>query len=224
MKNLIRKVLREYTEPKVTIYQISEDSPILKNILNEQGSSKNGFYDDEGKKININSVKRELVQYFKLHYNLPSNNPSYFCGKFNIKSDKCLIKFRLENENSIRDHFVERIYRLSQPDYQIDGKMYNKSLVDPSKFEGIDLFFDNTDNIISKIEEANTPIKGRAPWEKTRNKSFYMIKLDNLFSIIFELNKDSRENNMYNVIFVTQLKGDEMFNTPELRKSIKIIV
>jgi hypothetical protein len=224
MKNLIRKVLREYTEPKVTIYQISEDSPILKNILNEQGSSKNGFYDDEGNKININSVKRELAQYFKLHYNLPSNNPSYFCGKFNIKSDKCLIKFRLENEHSIRDHFVERIYRLSQPDYQIDGKMYNKSLVDPSKFEGINLFFDNIDNIISKIEEANTPIKGRAPWEKTRNKSFYMIKLDNLFSIIFELNKDSRENNMYNVIFVTQLKGDEMFNTPELRKSIKIIV
>lgn len=224
MRDLIRQILREYTESKVTIYQISEDSPILKNILNEQGGGKNVFYDNEGNKININSVKKELVLYFRAHYNLPSNKPNYFCAKFNYKGDKCLIKFRLENEHSIRDHFVERIYRLSHPDYKIGGKMYNKSLFDPSKFEGIDLFFDNTDNIISKIEEANTPIKGRTPWEKTRNKSFYMIKSENSFSIIFELNKDSIESNMYNVIFVTQLKGNEMFDTPELRKSIKIIV
>ena len=72
---------------------------------------------------------------------------------------------------------------------------------------------------------SNTPIKGgRESWSKSRNKSFYIIKVDNLFSIIFELNKDSYEDKMYNVIFITQLKGEEMFNTPELLKSIKIIV
>jgi hypothetical protein len=224
MKELIRQILREYVEPKVTIYKISEDSPILKNILTENKNNKNIFYDIEGNVVNIQSVKRELVNYFHSHYNSPSNNPTYFCGKFNDKKDKCLFKFRLNNEHSIKDHFVERLYRLSHPDYQVDGVNYNEFLINPSKFEGINLFFDNINNIIEKIKTLNTPIKSRPGWEKMFNKSFYMINLDNLFSIIFELNKDYSVDKMYNVIFITQLKGDEMYNTDELRKSIKIIV
>jgi hypothetical protein len=212
-------------EPTITITEISSDSPIVKKILLEKKDDNKIFYDNEGNVVNINLVKRELLKYFKSYYNLPSTNPTFFCGKFNIKGDKCLFKFRLENEHNIRDHFVERIYRVTSGDYKIGEKKYNENLINPSKFEGFNLFFDNIDLIISKIVDSNTPIKGgRESWSKSRNKSFYIIKVDNLFSVIFELNKDSYEDKMYNVIFITQLKGEEMFNTPELLKSIKIIV
>jgi hypothetical protein len=225
MKELIRQILREYTEPKVTITEISPDSPLLKKILLEQEEDNNVFYDNEGNVVNINGVARELKNYFKLHYNFTPETPKVFCGRFNSKG--CGLKFILnENDPFRNNHFVERIYRVTSGDYRPNGTKYNEKLVNPGKFEGLDLFFDNIEKITERIEESSKSIKGgRDPWAKTTSKSFYMLKLDNLFSIMFELEKNNVAGHgiTYIVRFLTQLKGDEMNRTSELHKSIKII-
>lgn len=225
MKELIRQILREYTEPKVTITEISPDSPLLKKILLEQEEDNNVFYDNEGNVVNINGVARELKNYFKLHYNFMPETPKVFCGRFNSKG--CGLKFILnENDPFRNNHFVERIYRVTSGDYRPNGTKYNEKLVNPGKFEGLDLFFDNIEKIIEKIDLSNNLGKGKKPWVEPDKKSFYMIKLDNLFSIMFELEKTTIQNQgkVYIVQFLTQLKGEEMNSTPKLHQSIRIDV
>jgi hypothetical protein len=53
-----------------------------------------------------------------------------------------------------------------------------------------------------------------------------MIELDNLFSIMFELEKNTVKGHgkVYIVKFLTQLKGEEMTKTPKLHQSIRINV
>ena len=226
MKELIRQILREYTGPRVTITEISPDSPILKNILLEQEEDDNNiFYDNEGNVVNINDVARELKNYFKNHYNFTPEAPKVFCGRFNSKG--CGLKIILNEKDPFRgNHFVERIYRVTSGDYRPNGFKYNEKLVNPGKFEGLDLFFDNIDKIIEIIDTSNTVSKGKKPWTEPDTKSFYMIKLDNLFSIMFELEKNTVEGygKVYIVKFLTQLKGEEMTKTPKLHQSIRINV
>lgn len=226
MRDLIRQILREYTEPKVTIYQISEDSPILKNILNEQGGGNNVFYDNEGNVVNISSVARELKFFFESRYNFPKEKSNVFCGRYNSKG--CGIKFILNKTNPFNNnHFVERIYRVTSGDYRPDGYKYDEKLVNPGKFEGLELFFDNIDFVVEKITDSSVSIKGgRNPWQTNTSKSFYMLQLENLFSIMFELEKYDMKTigTVYIVKFLTQLKGDEMNKTTKLHNSIKIIV
>ena len=225
MKELIRQILREYTGPKVTITEISPDSSILKNILLEQEEDNHIFYDNEGNVVNINGVARELKDYFKNHYNFTEENPKVFCGRFNSKG--CGLKFILNEKDPFgNNHFVERIYRTTSGDYRPNGSKYNPKLVNPGKFEGLDLFFDNIDKIIEVIDLNNIVSKGKTPWIDTQTKSFYMIKLDNLFSIMFELEKNYIEGQGkgYIIKFLTQLKGDEMNKTPKLHLSKRINV
>jgi hypothetical protein len=225
MKDLIRQILREYVEPKVTIYQISEDSPILKNILLEQNDDNHIFYDNDGNVVNISRVAQELKNYFKSFYNFTEENPKVFCGRFNSKG--CGLKFVLNERDPFRNnHFVERIYRVTSGDYRPNGTKYNPKLVNPGKFDGLDLFFNNIDKIIEVIELNNIPGKNKKPWSIPDTKSFYMIKLDNLFSIMFELEKNNIEGQGkgYIVKFLTQLKGEEMNKTPKLQLSKRINV
>lgn len=224
MRDLIRQILREYTKPKVTIFEISPDSPILKNILSEQDNN-NVFYDNEDNVVNINSVATELKNYFKFHYNFSKDNPKVFCGRFNSKG--CGLKFILNEKDPFRNnHFVERIYRVTSGDYRPGGSKYNPKLVNPSKFEGLDLFFNNIEKIIEIIDVSNISFKGKPSWPETKTKSFYMIKLDDLFSIMFELEKSNIQDQgkVYIVKFLTQLKGEPMNRTPKLHQSIRIDV
>jgi len=217
MKNLIRQILREYVEPKVTITEIFEDSPILKKILNEQHGGKNVFYDNEGNVVNISEIREELTSYFESHYNHPSPKPDGFCGEYKNNSNSCKKNFILNKVDGITPHFVERIYRLSQPNYQIGGEDYNELILNPSKYEGIDFFFNNINKLVEKIDITND-----IGWVGNNIKKFYMFtKKDIDFSIIIQIYKVKPK---YEVKFITQLKGVPNRKSKNLLGSISVNV
>jgi hypothetical protein len=216
MKDLIRQILREYTEPKVSIREISSNSPLLKKMLLEQDNNII-FYDENNNIVNIGNVKTELIKYFKSKYNHPKSSPDGFCGEFNNKGS-CKKKFTLNELDGITPHFVERIYRLSHPDYQIGGIHYNPNIMNPGKFEGLDFFFDNIDSLMLKIDTTNTDYD----WAQRSNKKFYMFTNKDIdFSIIIQIYKNKP---VYEVKFISQLKGVSNWKTDELRNSISVNV
>jgi hypothetical protein len=205
MKELIRQILKEYTDPKVTITEISADSPLLKQIISENKTPAS-FIDSDGNIIYTKSVVADLTNHFISHY----NHPKGFCGSYNNKG-KCKQLFKL---GSVSDHFAYRVYRLSDP-------MYSNSndIINPGKYEGIDLFFDNIDSLILKIIDSNITMKGRKQWESNTGRNFLMIDVDNIFSIIIELIKKNPvgDSDYMEVKFVTQIKGVQ-FNGQTLKK------
>jgi len=214
MKDLIKQILREYIEPKVTITEISPDSPILKNILIEQNIN---FYDENNNIVNIGRVRNELTSYFESYYNHPSSKPDGFCGEYKNNNDSCNKKFIINRITGIKTHFVERIYRLSHPDYQIDGIYYNPLIVNPGKYEGIDFFFNNIKSLIEKINITN-----EIGWVSSGDKKFYMFtKKDIDFSIIIQIYKVKPK---YEVKFITQIKGVPNRKSEDLLKSISVNV
>jgi hypothetical protein len=204
MKELIRQILREYTEPKITITVLSPNSPYLKEVITEGKTPISFIVDDEV--IYTKDIVSDLTNYFLSYY----NHPKGFCGSYNNKGN-CKQLFKL---GSVRDHFAYRVYRLSDPIYANSDNILN-----PGKYEGIDLFFDNIDSLILKIIENNTAIKGRKPWNSNTGRNFLMIDVDNIFSIIIELIKrnPAGDSDYMEVIFVTQIKGIQ-FNGQTLQK------
>jgi hypothetical protein len=204
MKELIRQILREYTEPKVTITEISADSPYLKEVITEDKTPNSFIVDDEV--VYTKDVVSDLTNHFLKHY----NHPKGFCGSYNNKGN-CKQLFKL---GSVTDHFAYRVYRLSDP-------MYTNSndIINPGKYEGIDLFFDNIDSLILKIIDNNITMKGRKQWESNTGRNFLMIDVDNIFSIIIELIKKNLvgDSDYMEVKFVTQIKGVQ-FNGQTLQK------
>jgi hypothetical protein len=99
--------------------------------------------------------------------------------------------------------------------------MYSNSndIINPGKYEGIDLFFDNIDSLILKIIDSNITMKGRKQWESNTGRNFLMIDVDNIFSIIIELIKKNPvgDSDYMEVKFVTQIKGVQ-FNGQTLQK------
>jgi len=213
MKDLIRQKLKEYIESRITITEISPDSPIIKNILIEQNIN---FYDENNNIVNIGEVRNELTSYFKSHYNHPSSKPDGFCGEYKNNNDSCNKKFIIDN-NGITIHFVERIYRLSHPDYQIGGINYNPLILNPGKYEGIDFFFNNIKNLIEKINKTN-----EIGWVNSGDKKFYMFtKKDIDFSIIIQIQKVKPK---YDVKFISQIKGVPNWKSKDLVKTISVNV
>jgi hypothetical protein len=213
MKDLIRQKLKEYIESRITITEISPDSPIIKNILIEQNIN---FYDENNNIVNIGEVRNELTSYFKSHYNHPSSKPDGFCGEYKNNSDSCNKKFIIDS-NGITIHFVERIYRLSHPDYQIGGINYNPLILNPGKYEGIDFFFNNIKNLIEKINKTN-----EIGWVNSGDKKFYMFtKKDIDFSIIIQILKVKPK---YEVKFISQIKGVPNWKSKDLVKTISVNV
>jgi hypothetical protein len=205
MKDLIRQILREYMNPKITITEISPDSPLLKQIITEDRTP-TSFYDSDGTLIYTRNIVEDLTKYFINHY----NHPKGFCGLYNNKGN-CRQLFKL---GSVTDHFAYRVYRLSDPIYSD-----RKDIINPGKYEGIDLFFKNIDSLVSKIIKNNTSVKGRKPWLRNEGRNFLMIDVDNIFSIIIELIKKNplNDSDYLEVRFVTQIKGVE-FSGQNLQK------
>jgi hypothetical protein len=205
MKELIRQILREYTEPKITITEISPDSPLLKQIITEDKTPKS-FLDSKGNIIFTKTIVKDLTNHFLNHY----NHPKGFCGSYNNKGN-CKQLFKL---GSVSDHFAYRVYRLSDPIYS-----NSKDIINPEKYEGIDLFFNHIDSLILKIIDNNITIKGRKQWESNTGRNFLMIDVDNIFSIIIELIKKNPvgDSDYMEVKFVTQIKGVQ-FNGQTLQK------
>ena len=229
MKELIRQILREYTESKVTITEISPDSPLLKQIISED-KTPYSFYDSNDNLIYTRNVVSDLTQHFINYYNYDGEKGVGFC--IYNENNECERLFKL---GRVTDHFAYRVYRLSDPKYR-----NSTTLVNPGRYEGIDLFFkdinkldstikkqenvgepdkteqktDNSGIIIKPKKSGKNKIKSRNAWKYNSKRNFLMINFGDKFSIIIQLVKI---NNYIEVTFITQLKG-ELFNSETLQK------
>jgi hypothetical protein len=224
MRDLIKQILREYREPKINIFRLNPNSKFLKEILlesEEQNNNSDFIINTNTKKDKINyyiatdknkkytyplpistsefgSILKELTNYFISNYNYPEKNPNSILH--NYQNDEGVIlkkKFRLEK---ISYHFIERLYRKSDPSYS-----GNTSIINPEKTEGIDLFLNNLNDICKKIDTSYYWKKG--PIYK---KEFYLLKTSGLpFWIIFSLYKSDTGDVIHYVEFITQMKGLE---------------
>lgn len=215
MRDLIKQILKEYGEPKVTITVLSPDSPYLKQIITESKTPPY-FFDSDGNYIRTSDVVDDLTRYFINHYNHPATDPIGFCGLYKDNSKSCKVLFRL---GSVTDHFAYRVYRLSDPLYK-----NSETLVNPGRYEGIDLFFNQIHNLIKKVRETNTSDENRKDWTPNSGRHFLMIDYGVKFSIIIELKKRKVKGGLYfEVYFVTQIKGEDFSSvTKEKYKPIQV--
>jgi hypothetical protein len=206
MKNIIKRVLKEFVESKdVTLLEIFIDPYDL--ILSEGKSF-----------VKIpNGTESVLLRKIESYYNWPPTVNKIWCSdikekfKEGIPIKSCLKKFEL----SLTNHWIQRLFRTSEDDYKLlnprtgnVGKFYNPSIVNPDIFEGIELFFNSKDKINDFIDNSKN-------WIPLSSK--FIILKSKTYQTIIELKK--MDQGSYRVIFITQIKGVPFFDTPELKKS-----
>jgi hypothetical protein len=139
MKNIIKRVLKEFVESKdVTLQEIFIDPY---NLILSEGKS---F-------VKIpNGTESVLLRKIESYYNWPPTVNKIWCSdikekfKEGIPIKSCLKKFEL----SLTNHWIQRLFRTSEDDYKLlnprtgnVGKFYNPSIVNPDIFVIITFIF-----------------------------------------------------------------------------------
>ena len=211
MKDLIKQILREHVANRVTIEEITLPENFFTEILYEG-------------KATVNVPKKLSTELeMKINsYNNVRNKKGHrrFCPEEFIQPNEdgklgCEMYFQLH----LTDHWMQRILRDLEPEYMaIDpttnepGEHRNKKIVRPHPFEGIDLLMNNFRLIVNYINN------GKKNWSDKSGKTLLLRKGD--YSEIIEVFKEDKKH--YKINFVTQIKGEFFFDTPELKRSQNI--
>jgi len=180
MRNLIRKILREYTEPKVIIRIIGTYHGNINEILLKESL-------DYSK---VNKAKKIL------NFALDGINPFEACYyDEKIKKDICAL-FKI----ALTKHWVERLFRLDDDEYMPDGKFYDEKITNPSLMEGIDLILKNRKRIaqmvIPEIKKGNNNMVLELHNVDTRNIYNMVVAPERTY-----------KNDPIKLVLVTQIKG-----------------
>lgn len=211
MKELIKQILREHVTNRVTIEEITLPENFFTEILSEGTAT-----------VNVpNKLTTDLEMKIN-SYNNVRNKKGHrrFCPEEFIQPNKdgklgCKMIFQL----NLTGHWKQRILRDLEPEYMdIDpttnkpGEHRNKKIIRPAPFEGIDLLMNNFKLIVNYINI------GKQNWDVKKGKTLLLRKGN--YSEIIEVFLE--EKNQYKINFVTQIKGEFFFDTPELKRSQNI--
>lgn len=175
---------------------------LIKRVLNEFVDNRSVKFSVIGKFIgDLNEQvdkKKKGEAWFKLKNYINSFSP--FVGKYFDK--------RLNKETEIRfsiivkDHFVERTFRLDDPSYQIKGKNYNPDIVNPGLYEGINLILKNSDELAKSIGSGYIKDNDMVEMSTIDGTRYHMVvKFDELYTSPLH----------YELILLTQIKGTSFF-------------
>jgi hypothetical protein len=103
------------------------------------------------------------------------------------------------------------LFRETEPEYRKGGKWENKRIKNPGTKEGIDLFFKSKEKINDFIDNSQN-------WLSNERKYILLSKND-YYQIIGIVKERKGE---FNIEFITQIKGERFFDTPELKKTLHI--
>ena len=143
-------------------------------------------------------IKKSIYRKIKRFYNTPDG---YKKGKWTLQINPT-------------HHWFQRLFRKSDPKY-ID----NEELVNPTKYEGIDLLIDNIDKIISFIQKND--------WSKNREPMIEIVNYNaekedgekTMYSVIISVTKKSKR--LVNLSLVTQVKGAPLYSKNYKSRRIK---
>ena len=208
MKDLIKQILREHVANRVTIEEITLPDNFFTKILSEGTAT-----------VKVPSqLNSELNRKADSYYNIKDKEgKKWICPDELIQPNndgqlECEMKFHLD----VSKHWKQRILRDLEPDYMMihpktkkPGKHSNKKIVRPHPFEGIDLLMNNIKLIVQYINI------GKKTWPIKKEKSLLLRKGDYSEIIVVEREAES----IYKLVFVTQIKGEPFFDTPQLKGS-----
>ena len=178
MEKLIRKIIKEFVNSKVSFEVIGN----VGNLVNEDINP-----------IDLN-IANEVIS-----RKLKRINP--FTGSF---IDKRTGKNRVVNFIiSASSHFIERKFRLSEPEYQEGGKLYNPKIVEPDYLEGINLIYDNRDKIAEQILTGRIKDGDLVKITSADGSNYHMI-------VKFNSHYSDMEN--FEIILITQIKGVDLLS------------
>jgi uncharacterized protein YjgD (DUF1641 family) len=147
MRELIKKILKEYVEPEISIEIVENVYEYLDyEILNET-IDRAKYYND----------KTTIEDYLK------TINPLTGCYIDNRTKNEVCKKIDI----NVTGHFIERLQRTNDPMYRDNTKIEN-----PETFEGIDLVIKNIDKIVKTINVNNNPKFGLLLKRRDFGKSF----------------------------------------------------
>jgi hypothetical protein len=193
MKDLIRQILREYVEPKTIIRVVGN----VGNNINESSKSQ---------------IKPEIPKeiYSLINDRVKGINPFY--GEFIDKKTGELNKVEFFIQPT--KHYIDRLFRTSDPEHQPGGKKYNPKIVNPSPLEGIEMLINNKDRLAEEI--LTKRIKDRDEVE--------VIAIDgsklNLIVVFDYINK-IKNIPKYTLHLKNQIKGDRFFQKKN-QKNLKL--
>lgn len=177
MEHLIKRLLREFAEEELTFKVIGN----ISNIISEQINP-----------IDLN-ISKEIV-------NRRLKRISPFVGNFTDKrtgQDKT-VEFLVNPKN----HFVNRLHRLSDPEYKEKGKHYNPKITNPSPLEGIDLIYNNRNKLAEQILIGRIKDGDVVEISSADGSNYHMI---------VEFDKQYGNSPRYVLTLVTQIKGVDFY-------------
>jgi hypothetical protein len=212
MKELIRQILKEYTEPKVTFKVIGN----IYNTINEAAKYSNFRPGEQIFKPSFEKptshfkpeIPREIFNL--INDEIKQTNP--FFGHFIDKHTG--EKKRAEFHIIPTKHYIDRLYRLNDPNYQIGGKNYNPKLSNPSPLEGIDMIVNNRDRLSQEILT-----KRIKDGDEVEVSSIDGSKLNLI--VKFDHKNTFKNVPVYLLHLKTQIKGDGFYDKKN-QKQIKV--
>ena len=204
MKDLIKAILREYTKKDIiTLEEIFLSDDFLETLIAEGNTT-----------VNIpRGLEKNLNNYIKEKFNWPPNVNSVWCSDIKEKEnlEKKIVTYSCNKKFTFNlgTHWLKRLFRVDEPEYKKGGKWEDKKIKNPGTKEGIDLFFKSKEKI-------NDFIDGQTSWVSSTEKNVLLSFGD--FQQILSIRKELIGKGSYFVTFISQIKGERFFDTPELKK------
>jgi len=173
MEVLIRQILREFVDNKIEIKVVGNVSDLLNEQINP---------------VDFNIAKEIISRRLR--------RISPFVGNFTDKrtgQDKS-VEFVINP----KPHYLNRTFRLSDPEYKEKGKHYDPKLLNPSPLEGIDLIYNNRDKIAEQILIGRIKDNDIVEVSSADGSNYHMI---------VKFDKQYGKNPRYELTLVTQIKG-----------------
>lgn len=192
MESLIKSILKEYSKDDVVLKRVGFVDQLYFKILEE---------DNKKKKIQIPPQAKPILDRY-----LSKINPFYgtYQDKKNDKEGK--IKFNIKYDT----HYLERLFRLSDPEYQEGGKFFNNRIVNPQYYEGIDFVRNAADKFAQQIFLGNL---GDGDIVEATAMSD-----GKLYSVIIKMNQFRDKEPTYTLYLKTQIKGTPFFGKKHQKK------
>jgi len=190
VKDLIKKILKEYTETKVTIR-------VVGNV---------------GNNINESHFKPEIPKeiYSLINDRVKNINPFY--GEFIDKKTGELNKVEFFIQPT--KHYIDRLFRTSDPEHQPGGKKYNPRIVDPSPLEGIEMLINNKDRLAQEILTKRINDRDEVEVVAIDGSKLNLI-------VIFDYENKIKNVPKYTLYLKNQIKGDRFFQNKN-QKNLKL--
>jgi hypothetical protein len=199
MRNLIKKLLKEYFNPEIKIEIVGWCSDELLEELKK--NSRLISEQDREWYIDDSDTWRNYVGQIKTY--IKDNFP--VTGTF---IDKKTGQPRTGTilEILVTDHYYHRLFRSKDPDYRPNGNYYNPKLIDPDPLEGVKLIHDHAGQILMAIMTTDpNKRRGLKLIISKNNKPIYTIVVEVVTPSI-----GGKTQVFFNLVLITQLKGDSL--------------